>query len=168
MEHRQAACSWQQEEEGGLNSVDEYLMWVWTIDYQQARGHMTRSLTMLISFFIVQTYSIFKSFMNHSPGLCALIIYLFTLALVTSKYRILLNLKIRKERGRKLLELMLFLNIISWLWQQQTAGLLIYSFITCTLPNPLDLHQVLQSHPWQHKHAFMCLSLLLWGLNLLK
>lgn len=43
---------------------------------------------MLISFFIVQTYSAFKSFMNHPPGLCALIVYLFALALVTSKYGI--------------------------------------------------------------------------------
>lgn len=36
MERRQAVCSWMQVEEGDLNSVDEYLMLVWTIDYQQA------------------------------------------------------------------------------------------------------------------------------------
>lgn len=50
------------------------------------RGHMTRSLTTLISFFIIQsrptlTYSAFESFMNHSLGLCGVIVYLITLAI---------------------------------------------------------------------------------------
>lgn len=47
---------------------------------------MTRSLTTLISFFIIQsrpilTYSAFESFMNHSLGLCDVIVYLITLAI---------------------------------------------------------------------------------------